>query len=118
MSAKKASRVTRRERNAPCTSNSMKASGEVVRQKRVSGPSTWIPTKGYRKGKAPATFLTGRSSWMRRISVSDASSSDPQACHSMQSANLTSARCLRSFLIRVAVRYWASRRRRLRALPT
>jgi hypothetical protein len=72
MSAKKASRVTRRERNAPCTSNSMKASGEVVRQKRVSSPSTWIPTKGYRKGKAPATFLTGRSSWMRRISVSDA----------------------------------------------
>ena len=118
MSAKKASRVTSRERNAPCSSKAANASGEVVRQKRVSPPSTWIPMKGYRNGKAPATFRLGRSAWISPISVSDASSSDAQVCHSSRSAALTSARRLRSFFVRRGVRYWASRRLRSRALPT
>jgi len=60
------------------------ASGEVVKQKRVSAPSTSIPMKGYRNGKAPATFLVGRNAWMSPISESDASSSDAQASHSMR----------------------------------
>jgi hypothetical protein len=118
MSAKNASPVISRERNAPWRSNAAKASGEVVRQKRVSGPSTWIPMNGYRNEKAAAILRLGRSVWMRPTSVSDASSSEAQTCQSMRSANLTSARRLRSFFVRPVVRYWARRRRRLRALPT
>ena len=118
MSAKNASRVTSRERNAPWSSKAANASGDVVKQKRVSAPLTWIPMKGYMNGKAPATFRVGLNAWMRPISVSEASSSDAQDSHSMRWADLTSARRLRSFFVRPAVRYWASRRRRLRALPT
>jgi len=118
MSAKKASLVTSRERNAPWSSKVANASGDVVKQKRVSAPLTWIPMKGYMNGKAPATFRCGRNAWMRPSSVSDASSSDAQDCHSIRWADLTSARRLRSCFVRRAVRYWASRRRRFRALPT
>jgi len=50
MSAKKASRVTSRERNEPWSSKAANASGEVVKQKRVSAPATSIPMKGYKNG--------------------------------------------------------------------
>ena len=40
--------------------------------------------KGYRNGNAPATFRPGRNAWMSPISVSEASSSEAQVCHSMR----------------------------------
>jgi hypothetical protein len=45
MSAKKASLVTSRERNAPWSSKVANGSGDVVKQKRVSVPLIWIPMK-------------------------------------------------------------------------
>ena len=62
MSAKNASRVTSRERNAPWSSKAANASGEVVKQKRVSAPATWIPMNGIQErkgaGDVPASGAT------------------------------------------------------------